>query len=123
MTLLRIFVLWIIGLLTIVPYSIYQLLFYAERDEYAFLIVVPLFWIFGFWGVVGPLVAVVRIRRLMNALESAGSMTEIRQAYERNDGEEIIVDLIATENHVPRFLARIGYRYVLRQLQARSSSV
>ena len=123
MTMLRIFILWMIGLLTIVPYSIYQLFFYAQRHEYAFLIVVPLFWIFGFWGVVGPLIAVVRIRRLMNALESAGSMDEIRLAYERNDGEEIIVDLIATENHVPKFLARIVYKYARRQLQARSTSV
>ena len=118
---LRIFILWMIGLCTIVPYSIYQLLFYAQSDEYAFLIVVPLFWIFGFWGVVGPLIAVVRIRRLMNALESAGSMDEIRLAYERNDGEAVIVDLIATENHLPKFLARIVYKYALRHLQARSS--
>ena len=36
------------------------LLFQAQPDEYAFLIVFPLFWIFGFWGVVGPLFAAVR---------------------------------------------------------------
>lgn len=123
MMMLGIFVLWMIGILTIVPYSIYRLLFYAQGDEYALLIVVPFFWIFGFWGVVGPIVAVVRVRRVMKAIESAGSMEQIRQAYERNDGEEVIVDFIATENRLPRFLARVIYRFVLRQLQARRSSV
>jgi hypothetical protein len=62
----------------IVPYAIYRLLFDATREEYAFLIVVPLFWIFGFWGVVGPLLAVVRVRRLFQALETAGSAAAVR---------------------------------------------
>jgi hypothetical protein len=33
------------------------MLFQAERSEYAFYIVLPLFWAFGFWGVVGTLLA------------------------------------------------------------------
>jgi hypothetical protein len=32
-------------------------LFQVGRNEYAFYIVLPLFWVFGFWGVVGTLLA------------------------------------------------------------------
>jgi hypothetical protein len=66
------------GGLVIVPHAIYRLLFDATREEYAFLIVVPLFWILSFWGVVGPLLVVVRVRRLFQALETAGSAAAVR---------------------------------------------
>lgn len=99
----RIFLLWIVGALLIVPYSVYRLFFYAQPDEYAFLIVMPLFWIFGFWGVVGPLIAALRVHRLMKALETAGNGNELREAFERHEGKEVIVDLIAEENRLPRF--------------------
>jgi hypothetical protein len=46
---IRITILWVLGLITIVPYSIHHLLYYAQRDEYALLITLVLFWIFGFW--------------------------------------------------------------------------
>lgn len=35
------------GLLTVVPYGTYHLLFRAERDDYAFLIALVLFWVLG----------------------------------------------------------------------------
>jgi hypothetical protein len=108
--------LWVLGGLLIVPYSVYRLLFEAQRDEYAFLIVMPLFWIFGFWGVVGPMIAAWRIRRLMKALEMATDHNEIREAFERHEGREVIIDLIASENSLPRFLARILYNKVAERL-------
>mgnify|MGYP001104034740 CR=1 FL=1 len=46
--------LWIVGLVTIVPYGTYYLLFHAERDRYALLITPVLFWNFGYWGSRGP---------------------------------------------------------------------
>lgn len=45
---------WVTGLLTIVPYGTYYLFFRAERDQWAMLIALVMFWIFGFWGVVVP---------------------------------------------------------------------
>jgi len=64
----------------LVPWAVYRLLFEAESDEYAFLIIAPLFWVFGFWGVGGPLVGAYRVRALMrsvatgnDALARAGS--------------------------------------------------
>ncbi|HEX7026299.1 MAG TPA: hypothetical protein VF268_03595 [Gammaproteobacteria bacterium] len=112
----RIVMLWILGGLLIIPYSIHRLFFYADRDEYAFLIVMPLFWIFGFWGVVGPMIAALRIHRIMKALESAGDADQVREAFERHEGKEVIIDLIALENKLPRFLAVAIYKKIVRKL-------
>lgn len=113
-------ILWLLGLVIIVPYAIYSLFFTAQPDQYAFLIVAPLFWIFGFWGVVGPLVAAWRVHKLMRAIEVAGNTTELKEAYERNDGKEVVVDLIASENHLPKFIARRLYDKVEKKLLARA---
>ena len=118
---LRIFLLWLVGIALIVPYSINQLLFHAERDEYAFLIVAPLFWVFGFWGVVGPLIGAWRVHKLMSALDAARDASQIREAFERNEGREVIVDLIASEHGLPRFVARWLYDRVARKVQEEGS--
>lgn len=107
--------LWIFGLVTIVPYGLYHLLFTAGRDEYAFLITIVLFWIFGFWGVVGPLLSAYKIRQGFKAIELASDGNELKRIMQSGDAEEIVIDLIATENHIPKFLARRIYRYALRQ--------
>ena len=75
----RVAILWVLGLLTIVPYGIYHLLFYAQRDEYALLIMLALFWIFGFWGVVGPILSVIKIRRVFRAIEMAQSKERLKE--------------------------------------------
>jgi hypothetical protein len=103
--LLRITLLWI-GIVAIVPYAINQLVFHAQKDEYAFLIVAPLFWIFGFWGVAGPCIAAWRIHTLVRALEAARGSDQIREAFERHEGKEVVVDLVASEYRLPRFMAR-----------------
>ena len=74
-------VVWIVGLLTIVPYGTYYLLFEAQRDQYAFLITLVLFWILGFWGVIGPILAVIKIRRVFQAIERAKSKDDLLRAY------------------------------------------
>lgn len=113
--LLRVSLLWVFGLVTIVPFAIYRLLFTAGRDEYAFLIVIPLFWVFGFWSVVGPLIATIRIRRLFKTLEKAQTREDFRNALDTPEARDVIVDLIATENHLPKFLVRWGYRWFLNK--------
>jgi hypothetical protein len=105
----RVAVVWIAGLVLLVPYAVYRLLFVAEPDEYAFLIVFPLFWIFGYWGVVGPLLAAAKADRLIRALETARDSDVLRRAFDDNEGDEVVVDLIATENRIPRWLARRIY--------------
>jgi len=116
----RVTLLWIIGIILIVPYAVYHLLWHAQRDEYAFLIVISLFWIFGFWGVVGPLIAASRIHKLMKSLDGVKNKRELQEVYDRNEGKEAVVDLISTENHIPRFLVRKFYTRIERKLRETS---
>ena len=97
---------WIAGLVLLVPCALYRLLFIAGPEEYAFLIVFPLFWVFGYWGVVGPLLAVTKAHRLIRALESARDSDALRRAFDATEGDEVVIDLIAPENRIPRWLAR-----------------
>jgi hypothetical protein len=108
--------LWNFGLVTIVPAGLYHLFYTAGRDEYAFLITIVLFWIFGFWGVVGPLLSAYKIRQVFKAIELAADGNELKRILQSGDAEEVAIDLIAAENHIPRFLARKVFRYALRRL-------
>jgi len=108
-------VVWIVGLLTIVPFGTYYLLFEASRDQYAFLITGVLFWIFGYWGVVGPLLAAIRVRRVMRSIELAHADGKLEEALRSPEAAEVAIDFIATENRIPRFLARRVYRLLLRR--------
>jgi hypothetical protein len=112
-------VVWVIGLLTFVPYGTYYLLFKAPRDQYAFLITVILFWIFGYWSLVGPLMMVVKVRRVFRAIESAGSREQLERALKSPEARDVAIDLIATENHIPRFLASRVYRLVTNRMMNR----
>ena len=118
----RVMLLWVIGLLTIVPYSVYHLLFYAQRDEYAFLICMPLFWVFGFWGVVGPLITVWKIRSFMKAFEQAEQMQDVKDAYQKHLGDDVVIGIIARETRMPKFVARIIFRKVRARFEEKLES-
>jgi len=112
----RIVMLWVAGLVTVVPYGIYTLLFHAERENYALLITLVLFWIFGFWGVVGPLLAAQRAYRILKALELARDPEQVRTILASAEAKEAAIDLVASENRIPRFLARRVVDVALRRL-------
>src|SRR5512145_2456007 len=115
-------VVWIVGLLTIVPYGTYYLLFEAQRDQYAFLITLVLFWMLGFWGVIGPILAAIKIRRVFQAIERANSKDDLLARLRSPDSQAVVIDLIASENHIPRFLAvRVFNLLVSRSSSANSS--
>lgn len=116
---LKAIAIWIAGLVTIVPYGTYYLLFHATRDQYAALITLVLFWIFGYWGVAGPLLGVIRVRRLMRTLEAAQSRGELEAALRSEEARQTAIDFIATENRIPRFVARRLFDLVVRRLSAR----
>lgn len=63
MTLRKATALWILGLLTGVPYAAWFLFYRAQREQYALLITFVLFWIFGYWGIAGPLPSMIKCRR------------------------------------------------------------
>jgi len=115
----RFAILWVIGLVTLVPYCIYYLLYEATREQYALYIVLPLFWIFGYWGVVGPLIAAVRVRSVFRLLEQVRTREQLLALWEKPETREAAVDLIARENRLPRFLARRVLTLLERRLAAR----
>ena len=107
---------WVIGLLTFVPYGTYYLLFEAPRGQYAILIGSILFWIFGYWSLVAPVLMMIKVRRVFRALESAGTRGQLEEVLKSPDAKDVAIDLIATENHMPRFLASRVYRLLIGRL-------
>jgi hypothetical protein len=113
---------WIVGLVTIVPYGTYYLLFRAQRDEYALLITGVLFWIFGYWSVVGPVLAAIKARRVLRTIEQARSKQDLMNALQSDETREAAIELIASDNHIPRFLAARIYRLLIRRLSSVTAS-
>ncbi|MEX0958650.1 MAG: hypothetical protein WDZ63_05130 [Burkholderiales bacterium] len=109
---------WVIGLVTIVPFGTYYLLFHAGKDQYAILIVGVLFWIFGYWGVVGPVLAAVRVHTAFAALEQAHARGRLREAMRSEQTADAVIDLIAAENRIPRFLAARVFRFFVGKFGA-----
>ncbi len=108
---------WVAGLLTLVPYSIWYLLFDATTsDEYAFFIVFPLFWIFGYWGVLGPLIAAWKVRRFMNALDQVNNGEELTRLIRSEESKDTAIELLASETHLPKFIARRLYEKLSKRL-------
>jgi hypothetical protein len=110
--------LWVVGLVTLVPYGTYYLLFHAPKEQYALLITLVLFWIFGYWGLVGPLLALVKVRTVFRSLEGVRSRDDLMRALHDPDARTLAIDLIASENHIPRFLATRVYRLLVSRLAA-----
>ena len=115
-------VLWALGLVTLVPYGTHHLLFEAPREQYALLITLLLFWIFGYWGLVGPIVALVQVRRVMRALEQAHAEGRLDQVLCSRETRDAAVGLIASEHRIPRFLAARAYRLVVERLIAANAA-
>jgi hypothetical protein len=115
----RFAVLWVTGLLTLVPYCVYYLLYEAPREQYALFITLPLFWIFGYWGVAGPLIAAVRVRQVFRLLEQVRTREQLVELWNRPETREAAVDAIARENRLPRFLARRVLALMERRLSRR----
>lgn len=118
----RAMVVWIAGLLTIVPYTIYYLFMRADRDQYALLITLVLFWIFGYWGVVGPILATLKVRAVLEAIERAQTQDRVAEVLRSGEARDVAIDFIASEHRIPRFLADRVYRHVADRLAASMNS-
>lgn len=112
----RITAIWVIGMITAVPYSAYYLLFEASREEYAFVITFILFWVFGFWGLIGPIVSAIKVRNVLKSLESARSKEELQNIVKSRKSEEALIGFIASENKIPKFIARRIYPKVINRI-------
>jgi hypothetical protein len=119
---IRAMVVWIAGLLTFVPYSVYFLFVHAERDQYAVLITFVLFWIFGYWGVVGPILAALKVRAVLGAIEGARTRERLAEVLQSGETREVAIDFIASEHRIPRFLARRVYRHLADRVAVATAS-
>jgi len=114
--------LWLVGLFTIVPSATYYLFFHAPRDQYAILITLVLFWIFGYWSVTGPLLAIIKVRAVVRAIEHAKSSDDLVRTLQSPEARDVAIEYIATDNHIPRFLAVRVYDVLVRHVSSRLSS-
>jgi hypothetical protein len=120
--LIRAAAIWILGLVTLVPYGAYYLFFHAPRQQYALLITLLLFWIFGYWGVVGPILSAIKTRRVFRAIESAQTRSQVTEALRSQETEDVVVQMIASENRIPRFVALKVYRMLIEKIGAAGKS-
>jgi len=65
--------------------------------------------------VAGSLLSVYKVHQVFRAIELAADGEERKRILQSGDAEKVAIDLIATENRVPRFLARRVFRYALRR--------
>lgn len=107
---------WVVVLITAVPYAAYYLLFEAQREQYAGLIVFILFWIFGYWSLVGPLITACKFYKLKKAVENISSRDELIQLIQNPETEDAAVDFIVRENGVPHFMAKWAYQTIVKRL-------
>jgi hypothetical protein len=113
----RAIAIWVLGLVTLVPYGAWYLLFEAPREEYAILIVLILFWIFGYWGLVGAILMALKLRAVYRAVKLARSPEDLQKALESPQARDVAIDLIARDNHIPRFLAEPIFDVLVRHLR------
>jgi hypothetical protein len=112
---------WILGLLTAVPYAAWHLLFDAPREQYALLITFILFWIVGYWSVVGPLVMIAKVRLIWRRLEQAANQDRRRELLLSPESKDVAIDVIAAETRLPKFLARRVYDRVVQRLMVQQA--
>ena len=114
--------LWVVGLLTVVPYATWHLFFRAPREQYALLITFVLFWVFGYWGLVGPIMSIAKVRSVFRAIEQTRSREELVAVLRSGDARNVAIDHIASEYGIPRFLASRVLKLVTERIAESETS-
>jgi hypothetical protein len=112
-------VVWIVGLVVGIPLALYLLFFKAERDQYALLITFIIGWPTLYWPTVGPIIAALKVRRVFQKLTEATSGEEFAKRLADGESQDVVIDIIASENHIPKWLARRVFRRLRRMLAGR----
>lgn len=112
----KVLLIWLLVLCTLVPYAGYYLLFQADTSQYPALIIFILFWVFGFWTIVGPWMTAIRVKRLINQLQSIQSLDHLKALWEQSEAEDTIIETIAQENGIPTFIARRVFNSLRKQI-------
>ncbi len=75
-----------------------------------------LFWIFGFWGVVGPILSALKIHSIIQVLEKTNSGEDLKNLIQSSESQDVVIDTVTSENHVPRFIASRIYSLLIKRL-------
>lgn len=108
---------YILGWLTLVPYCVWQLCTNATKDNLALLIMLPVGWILFYFPIVVPLLSAWKIRQLMKLLDDPEKLVAKLREVKDGEGRERVIDFIARENGVPKFVIRWLYRRIEPHLQ------
>jgi len=111
---------WLAGLASFVPVLAVRLIFWAPREEYPLLITLILFWLFGYWSIVGPAAVAWRLYRIVRALRQSAASRNTVQGPSPAELEGIGVALLEGDQGVPRPLARWIVALVRRNLEKQS---
>ena len=71
---------------------------------------------------VGPILTAIKIRRVFRAIETAQSNEKLEEILKSTEAQEAAVDLIASENHIPKFLAKKLFFAAIRKLSVKENS-
>ena len=112
---------WILGLVLGIPYCLYYLAFEAAREQYALLITLILFWIFGYWAIAGPVITLVTVYRIKRTLDTMNG-ADFKALVLSEDGRESAVELVASDNGLPRFIARRVVDRIHRDLASQDNA-
>lgn len=105
---------YFVGLITIVPYSLWHLLSDAPREQYPFWMFVAIWWTFLFPPTVGALLTALTVLSVMRNINRHRSLaTLIRESG--LTGEDLIA-LVARKIAIPKFVAKILVRRIQRLL-------
>jgi len=115
------FVIWLLGLFTVVPYSVYYLFFEASRGQYAFLIAFALFWVFGYWTIVAPILSLLRVRKTLKTIGNFNSKEKMEELIKSEEAKEAAIEMISSDNRIPQFLARRVLDILIKSYQKNSS--
>ncbi len=108
--------LYLIGAVAVLAWSLSHVFAgTVTHENTATLIVLPFAWIFGYWGIVGPLLAAWKIRQLQSVLEqhcerrAQGLDPDVTE----QDVEDALTRLASQENPIPERWARRLVRVLL----------
>lgn len=114
--------LYLIGIPVVCGWSLSHFLGGTVTTENAALVIVlPFAWVFGYWGVAGPLVIVRRILRLQSVLETYVTRRSLGLPADASaqEIEDTLTLLAVQENPIPERWARKLVRRLLREAEAR----
>lgn len=105
----KLVLIWILGMVTLVPATIYHMIFVAESLSFlAFGFV--FFWVFGYWSVFVPMFKLYRVRKLYKKVSTREDFLEF---VKNGESKEVVVTSLSNDSGIPEFiLERIYDKFI-----------